>query len=37
MAEVVEDLMAACRWEELVAKGKLKREGIGIYTTVNVP
>ena len=24
-------------WEELVAKGKLKREGIGIYTTVNVP
>jgi hypothetical protein len=24
-------------WEELVANGKLKREGIGIYTTVNVP
>ena len=24
-------------WEELVAQGKLKREGIGIYTTVNVP
>ena len=24
-------------WEELVSKGKLKREGIGIYTTVNVP
>lgn len=24
-------------WEELVAKGKLKREGIGIYSTVNVP